>query len=197
MGPLSAVGTVTPLPVYLHRALIPSEGGSVSSRHRTLSRPEQGARVAPGSQQRGCAGHRPSFLPDAAALIVDTLLGGSARGPSPAPLASPMKWPELLPVQWAQPAGPGSALGSAWGGRLAPGPAWALTAPRRFSRSSSPLGDRRSWSASSVWTEPRPAPCVHPLTGPSWTPAGRKVRQAGLRVRQLGWGVAGSWGQGQ
>ncbi|XP_019499833.1 PREDICTED: caspase recruitment domain-containing protein 14 isoform X3 [Hipposideros armiger] len=36
------------------------------------------------------------------------------------------------------------------------------------------LGDPKSWSASSVWTEPRPALCIHPLTGPSQTLAGRK-----------------------
>ncbi|XP_032097318.1 caspase recruitment domain-containing protein 14 isoform X3 [Sapajus apella] len=37
-------------------------------------------------------------------------------------------------------------------------------------------GDPRSWSASSVWTKPRPALCVCPLTGASRTPAGWRVR---------------------
>ncbi|XP_035157880.3 caspase recruitment domain-containing protein 14 isoform X4 [Callithrix jacchus] len=37
-------------------------------------------------------------------------------------------------------------------------------------------GDRRSWSASSVWTKPRPALCVCPLTGANQTPAGWRVR---------------------
>lgn len=86
-------------------------------------------------------------------------------------------------MTWAQPAGPGSTLGSPWGGR----PVWALTAPRPFSCSSSPPGYQRGWSALSAWTEPRPACCVRPLTGPRRTPAGQKVRQAGMQVAQLGW----------
>ncbi|XP_039082254.1 caspase recruitment domain-containing protein 14 isoform X2 [Hyaena hyaena] len=34
-------------------------------------------------------------------------------------------------------------------------------------------GDPRSWSVS-AWTEPRLAPCAHPLTGPCWSAAGWK-----------------------
>ncbi|XP_072795881.1 caspase recruitment domain-containing protein 14 isoform X7 [Vicugna pacos] len=52
---------------------------------------------------------------------------------------------------------------------------------------SSLLGEPESWSASSVWTEPRPPLCGHPLTGASWTRAGQKVRAPhhGLLGREL------------
>ncbi|XP_072795880.1 caspase recruitment domain-containing protein 14 isoform X6 [Vicugna pacos] len=60
---------------------------------------------------------------------------------------------------------------------------WLIRAPSPASL----LGEPESWSASSVWTEPRPPLCGHPLTGASWTRAGQKVRAPhhGLLGREL------------
>lgn len=114
----------------------------------------------------------PHFLPNA-----DTLLGRVGALPE-APLRPPFVS--------SQPRPPGCWLLSGCslkaqgppriprgGGASAP----ARVTPHPFSPSSSLLGDPKSWSASSVWTEPRPALSIHPLTGPSQTPAGRKVRR--------------------
>lgn len=149
----------------------PEVGGLVLSRHRTLSRPGQGT-----GRPTIAAGGGPTLPPCLIGPVLCRPLGGALLGP---PLLPPSSAPARgLAVQWAPQRG----------GCQAPSPAWRpgqLLVPP--SSSSRPRGDPRSWSASSLWTEPRPAPRAPPLTGPRQTPAGWEVRPGCWR----GWGPRG------